>query len=210
MILRGVNGVAVLCHDDDLLSLAGIDQPVEALTANRLLDVALVGGGRLATLHEALEAFPDARFNIDVKTDAALLPTIAAIKDARAEQRVLVTSFRQRRRRRAVRALAGCATSASTPGVVLSLVAARLRLSPLVRFALRRVDAVQVPRRRSGLTVVSPAFVRAVHRAGREVHVWTINDPHEMRELLLNLRVDGIVTDRCDLLRDLLEPRKRA
>ena len=197
------DGVAVICHDDDLTRIAGIERPVEQLTWARLSELELVGGGRLATLAEALAAFPEARFNIDIKTDAALRPAIDAIRDARAEPRVLVTAFQQRRRRRAVRALHGAATSASTPGVVLSLIGARLHLAPLVRIGLRHVDAVQVPRRRSGLTVVSPAYLRAVHDAGREVHVWTVNDPEEMTELV-RLGVDGIVTDRCNLLIDVL------
>ncbi|GAB3796418.1 glycerophosphodiester phosphodiesterase [Humibacter antri] len=197
------DGVAVICHDDDLSRIAGLRVPVEQLPWERLRELPLVGGGTLTTLETALARFPDARFNIDVKTDAALTPTIRAIRDAAAARRVLVTSFQQHRRRRAVRGLPGAATSASTPGVVLCLIGARLHLSPLVRLALRAVDAVQVPPRRGAVTVVSPGFVRAVHRAGREVHVWTIDDPEEMRELLA-LGVDGIVTDRCDLLRDVL------
>jgi glycerophosphoryl diester phosphodiesterase len=197
------DGVAVICHDDDLSRIAGVDVPVERLTWDELSRLELVGGGRLATLTEALERFADARFNIDIKTDAALSPTVAAIADAGAQQRVLVTAFTQRRRRRAVRVLRGAATSASTPGVVLALVAARLRSAALVRLALRDVDAVQVPERRGALTVVSPGFVHAVQNAGREVHVWTVNDPDDMRRLLA-MGVDGIITDRCDLLADVL------
>jgi glycerophosphoryl diester phosphodiesterase len=197
------DGVAVICHDDDLARIAGVRLSVEQLPWERLRDLTLVGGGALTTLETALACFPNARFNIDIKTDAALLPTIRAIRDAGAEPRVLVTSFRQRRRRRAVRALPGAATSASTPGVVICLIGAWLRFAPLVRLALRGVDAVQVPRRRGAVTVVSPGFVSAVHAVGKEVHVWTIDDPDEMRDLLA-LGVDGIVTDRCDLLRAIL------
>lgn len=203
------DGVAVICHDDDLGRIVGIPEPVERLTWARLRELELLGGGRIATLEEALAAFPEARFNIDIKTDAALQPTIRSIRDARAEQRVLVTSFQQRRRRRATRALPGAATSASTPGVVLCMIGVRLHLAPVVRLALRHVDAVQVPRRRSGLTVVSPAFVSAVHRVGREVHVWTVNDPDEMSEVL-GLGADGIVTDRCDLLSHIVQQSKTA
>jgi glycerophosphoryl diester phosphodiesterase len=198
------DGVAVICHDDDLTRIAQVGEAVEQLTWERLRHLELLGGGRLATLADALATFPEARFNIDIKTDAALSPVIDAIRDAHAEQRVLITSFHRRRRKLAVRFLRGAATSASTPGVVLCLIGARLRLAWLVRCALRDVDAVQVPPRRSMLTVVTPAFVRAVHLAGREVHVWTVNDPEEMRHLL-GLGVDGIVTDRCDLLTSLLE-----
>jgi glycerophosphoryl diester phosphodiesterase len=54
--------------------------------------------------------------------------------------------------------------------------------------------------------VVTPAFVRTAHRLGLEVHAWTINDPAEMTRLL-NLGVDGLMTDRPDLLRDVLRAR---
>jgi glycerophosphoryl diester phosphodiesterase len=193
------DGVSVICHDDDLSRIAGLERSVEELDWDELRVLPLAEGGRLATLDQALAAFPDARFNIDVKTDAALGPALAAIRGADATSRVLITSFGQRRRRRGVRELRGVATSASTPGVVLCLLGVRLRLRVLVRLALRGVDAVQVPRRRGTITVISSAFIRAVHDADREVHVWTIDDPSEMRELL-DLGVDGIVTNRCDLL----------
>lgn len=200
------DGVAVICHDDDLSRIAGVDAPVERLSLSRLRELELVGGGRLATLVDALGRFPHARFNIDIKTGAALSPAVEEIRRSGAENRVLITSFAQRRRRRAVRALPSAATSASTPGVALALIGSRLRAAPVVRLALRKVDAVQVPRRHGPVTVVSPAFVRAVHQAGREVHVWTVNTPEEMDELL-EMGVDGIVTDRCDLLADVFAGR---
>ncbi len=197
------DGAAVIWHDDDLSRVAGVARTVEELPLARLREVPLDGGARLATLAEALAEFPAARFNIDIKTRAALSPTVQAVRDAGARERVLLTSFAQRRRRRAVRALAGVATSASTAGVALALLGCRVRCRPLVGLALREVDAVQVPRRRGPVTVVSPSFVRAVHEAGREVHVWTVNQPAEMRELLL-MDVDGIVTDRCDVLAEVV------
>lgn len=195
------DGVCVIFHDDDLARVAGVAHAVEALPIDELRALELAGGGRLATLEEALARFPSGRFNIDIKTDAALEPALRAIDAAGAASRVLITSFAQRRRRRAVRRLPGAATSASTPGIVLTLIGVWLRLGALVRLALRDVDAVQVPHRRGPLLVVSPAFVRAVQNAGREVHVWTVNDRDEMRELL-EMGVDGIITDRCD---DLVE-----
>lgn len=198
------DGVCVICHDDDLERIAGVPGTVEQLGWDRLQGFELLNGGRLARLDDALAAFPEARFNIDIKTDRAVVPAVRAITAARAGHRVLVTSFQQRRRRRVVRALPPAATSASTPGAVLSLIGALLRCGPLVRWALRGVDAVQVPRRRFGVTVASPAYIAALHAAGKEIHVWTVNDPGEMLELV-GLEVDGIVTDRCDLLADLLK-----
>ena len=66
--------------------------------------------------------------------------------------------------------------------------------------------AAQVPTKQGRIPVVTPAFVRHAHATGLEVHVWTIDEPAEM-ERLLDLGVDGILTDRPDLLRDVLRAR---
>ena len=76
----------------------------------------------------------------------------------------------------------------------------------IIRRALRGVHALQVPVRYGAVRVVTPGFVRRAHRHGLQVHVWTINDPAEMRRLL-DLGVDGIVTDRADLLKQVLQDR---
>jgi len=75
----------------------------------------------------------------------------------------------------------------------------RLRLPAVTAFALRRVDAVQIPRSVLGFSTTTPRAIAAFHRAGVEVHVWTINEPAEIEELL-QLGVDGIVSDRCDVV----------
>ena len=68
------------------------------------------------------------------------------------------------------------------------------------------VAAVQVPRRYARIRVVDAKFVRHAHRLGMQVHVWTIDEPAEMHELL-DLGVDGIMTDHIDTLRKVLEDR---
>jgi len=89
---------------------------------------------------------------------------------------------------------------------------ARLRLASLHGRGLSgfvpSVAAVQVPVRYAGVRVVDARFVRHAHRLGMQVHVWTIDDPAEMRELL-DLGVDGIMTDRIEVLRDVLTERGR-
>jgi glycerophosphoryl diester phosphodiesterase len=75
-----------------------------------------------------------------------------------------------------------------------------------MRGVLQDVQALQVPVRRGMIEVVTPGFVRRAHALGLVVHVWTVNEPAEMRRLL-QLGVDGIVTDRADLLRDVLQER---
>jgi glycerophosphoryl diester phosphodiesterase len=192
------DGVAVLSHDPDLTRLAGRSVRVGDLTMAELRRIDLGHGQSFVSLAEALDAFPDARFNIDIKTGLAVLPAVRAIRDAHATARVLITSFSEKRRRRAVSAMRGVASSASASRFAWALVGAKLGLAPLVRLSLHSLDAVQVPERWGVLRVVTPRVVRAMHAAGVEVHVWTVNDPGDMTRLL-DVGVDGLVTDRCDL-----------
>lgn len=192
------DGVAVVAHDPDLTRIAGREGLVCELTLEQLREIDLGHGQTFCTLSEALERFPAIRFNIDVKSAAAVAPTIDAVLSAGAGDRVLVSSFSESRRRRALAGLPGVASSASAPRFAVALIAGKLGLSLVVRAALRGLVAVQVPERALGLTITTPRMIARLHAAGVEVHLWTINDPVRMRELLA-LGVDGIVTDRADL-----------
>jgi glycerophosphoryl diester phosphodiesterase len=192
------DGVAILSHDPDLFRLTGRHVRIEQLTAAELGRIDLGEGQSFSTLAAALDTFPEARFNIDVKAAAAAVPTIEAVRNARAEHRVLIGSFSNARRLAVVRRLPGVATSVSSRGAVLATWAGALGLPPLTRWALRGVQAVQLPLRVLRAKTTSPRVIAAFHAAGVEVHIWTINDPEVMRRLL-DAGVDGIVTDRADL-----------
>jgi glycerophosphoryl diester phosphodiesterase len=191
------DGVAVLTHDADLRRLTGRPDRLAALTAAELADVD-VHGHRVPTLSEALKRFPAARFNLDLKSPDAVLAAVRAIREADAVDRVLVSSFDERRRATAVEALPGVATSASAGIAARALGALRAGLPRAVATALNGVHAVQLPETFRGVRIVSPRTVLGFHRAGVEVHVWTVNAESDMRRLL-DWGVDGIVTDRADL-----------
>ena len=193
-----VDGVAIISHDPDLRRIANRDERIDQLTAARLQAIDLGQQQGFATLSEAFEAFPDARFNIDIKSDAAVQPTVTAIRRARAVDRVLVTSFDGRRTRAAAAGIPGVATSASALRTAVILLALAVGSRSVAQRALSSVDALQVPERWHGIRVLSPAVLRAAAASGVEVHVWTVNSPVDMRRLL-QLGVDGIVTDRADL-----------
>lgn len=192
------DGLAVIAHDPDLRRVAGRDVRVSQLTARELARVDLGLGQGFPTLADALDAFPETRFNIDVKSRAAVAPTVAAITAAGASDRVLVSSFDERRRVAALRGLPGVVSSASARRFVFALLGGKVGFSPAVRGALRGLVAVQVPEKALGLRVTTRRSIESLHRAGVEIHVWTVNDPRRMRELL-ELGVDGLVTDRIDL-----------
>lgn len=192
------DGQAIVSHDPDLERLTGEKRKVSELTAAQLAAIDLGERQGFITLAEALDGFPDARFNIDLKDLGSIAPAVAAITATRSIDRVLVTSFDERRRLAAVGQLPGVATSASARRFAGALLSGRLGATGLLRRALRDIDAVQIPERAAGLSTTSPAFIDRFHEVGVEVHMWTINDPARMVELV-ERGVDGIVTDRADL-----------
>ncbi|MET7379098.1 glycerophosphodiester phosphodiesterase [Streptomyces sp. NPDC005526] len=152
---------------------------------------------------ELLETFPEVRWNVDVKAEPALRPLLDLIERADAWERVCVGSFSEARVVRAQR-LAGprLATSYGTRGVL----GLRLRSWGLPAAPRRSAVAAQVPVAQSGVPVVDPRFLRAAHARGLQVHVWTVNEPALMHRLL-DLGVDGIMTDHIDTLREVMEER---
>ena len=199
------DGHAVLLHDPELRRIADLDLPVASLTLAELRAIGPVGR-QICTLVDALQTFPSARFNIDVKSAPAAAAVARAVGAAGASDRVLIASFRSARRTAALARLGDVATSASAPQVLLGVMGARLGLRALTRAALRHVDAVQIPERVAGIRATTPKMVKGLHNAGVEVHVWTVNDPEDM-ERLLRAGVDGIVSDRCDLLAEVIRGR---
>ena len=197
------DGVVVLCHDDDLARVAGDPRAVAEVSLTQLEGVMASRGG-LATLEQALDAFPDARFNIDVKVDEAAEEAGRIVGPE--AHRVLLTSFSDRRRRAALRSArnAGGAPATSPGRATISRLVALTRgpaPAALIRRALRGIDAVQIPERHGRIRVLTPRLVDGVHGTDTEVHVWTVNDPADMRRLM-DLGVDGIVTDRADVALD--------
>lgn len=201
------DGIAMISHDADLKRIAGRDVRVNQLTAAELRRVSLGAGQGFCSLAEALDAFPDTRFNIDVKSADAVAGTIKAVRDTRATDRVLIGSFSTSRRLAVVKELPGVATSISAGGALPAAHAARVGAMRLLTRVLAGVDAVQLPPTVAGASIVTERAIRSFHRVGVEVHIWTVNDPDEMRRLL-DVGVDGLVTDRADLAVPIVAARR--
>ncbi len=167
---------------------------------------ALIGGREpVPTLAELFDAFPDVRFNIDLKSEGAVEALAAFIDEREAWDRVLVGSFSGRRMNAFRRRTNGrVATSAYPLEVVAFLVSPTGRIARLLTRG--RPRALQIPHRRGRVVVASRGLVRRAHAAGVQVHVWTIDEAIEMNTLL-DRGVDGIMTDRTDILRDVLRAR---
>ncbi|WDZ83140.1 glycerophosphodiester phosphodiesterase [Micromonospora cathayae] len=198
------DGVAVVFHDATLDRVTGERGRIAALRWADLATVRVGGAAAVPRLDEVLAGWPEIRFNVDVKADPAVAATVATVERVGATDRVLLASFSDDRLAR-LRALAGpkVATSLGMRGV------ARLRMASLTGRPLRlppSVVAAQVPVRYGRLPVVDRRLVRYAHRLGLHVHVWTIDEPDEMHELL-DLGVDGIMTDHVDRLVEVYRSR---
>ena len=202
------DGHAVLVHDDDLVRvgatpLTGGRIRVAEYSLAELEAMRLAKGGAIPSLLATLLEFPDARFNIDVKRIGVAAPIADAVNATAAWDRVLITSFSDRRRKAALRLMKrpDVATSAGVSRLLLAFAAAGIaQLLPviarrsLVRFALRGIDALQIPISEAGFRIDRPWFVRSVRDVGVHVHFWVINDRDEANRLLA-MGASGIVSD---------------
>ena len=157
-------------------------------------------------LDEVLEEFPGVTLNIDVKCHDVVDPFLSTVRRTRSADRLCVASFSGTRLAR-VRTRYGPTLATSASPAEVARVMAVGRGAP-ARWARTPAVAVQVPELRRRLRVVDARFVQTAHRLGLEVHVWTVDDADAMARLL-DLGVDGIITDRPTVLRDLLLPMGR-
>jgi len=193
------DGVVYAIHDAALDRLTGSADPVATLTAEALDLQRLDQREPFARLEALFEAFPDARLNIDVKSDDAVEATCGVIEAHDAIDRTCLSSFSHARLVRIRRRLPRVATSASRLEVAAVKLLPRRLLRP-------RFVCLQVPASYRGIRVITPRLVRKAHALGLQVHAWTIDDAEEIRALL-DLGVDGIISDRTDVLKDVLVAR---
>lgn len=204
------DGEVVVIHDETLDRCYGQPGKVSDYTWEEIQQFRNEADEPMPRLVDVLEQFPDMYFNIDAKTDDVAEPLLEVIREADAWDRVLIASFSEKRLER-VRSLAdpGLSTSLGVTAIVRLLLASETvsnAESWHVPGPRHGVTAAQVPEKNKGVRVVSPRFVATAHTAGLAVHVWTVNDREQM-ERLLDWGVDGIVTDRPSLLKEVLIER---
>ncbi|MBW3561755.1 MAG: glycerophosphodiester phosphodiesterase [Actinobacteria bacterium] len=199
------DGVLVAFHDERLDRVTDGDGAIAEMDWAEVSEARIGGREPVPRLEEILGTWPEVRVNIDLKSDPVVTPFVDLLRRRDVFDRVCVGSFADARVA-AVRAEFGdrVCTSAG-PGE-----ARRLRVASYLGLLGRLVpvgcDCLQVPVEHDGTTVVDQRMVDHCHGRGVPVHVWTVNDPVEMRRLL-DLGVDGIVTDETRELRRVLRAR---
>ena len=199
------DGVVVVHHDETLERTTDAIGTVAGQPWSVVRHAQVAGNEPLCRLDELLEELPTAKFNVDVKADSAVGPGLATMRRTNAWDRNCLASFSEERLNRlrregGARLLTGIG-SRSAVALRMRAWAPWLLAGPPIHGSL-----AQLPRVRRRLRVVDAGLVRYAHRRGIEVHVWTVDSPAEMTELL-DLGVDGLVTDRPDVLRDVLRGR---
>jgi glycerophosphoryl diester phosphodiesterase len=212
------DGKLMAFHDRTLDRVTGAPGPIGARTYHEVSALRVAGSEPIPLIEDLLAAWPDVRFNIDLKDEPgiALLPGV--LRRTGAWDRVCVTSFSGSRLRAARVLLDRPVCMATSPAVIAAVrytigasggargqrsAAGQGRQPGLLarRLAQRQVRCAQVPGR-----VASGSFVRRAQALGLDVHVWTINDRAEMIRLL-DLGADGIMTDDIETLREVLIER---
>ncbi|MCP3975115.1 MAG: glycerophosphodiester phosphodiesterase [bacterium] len=208
------DGHVVVFHDETLQRTTdGIGKVIDRnLDELRLLDAGhqfaadqdypLRGGeARISTLAEVFGAFPDVHFNIDLKGAGMEWPVADVIEAAGRQESTLIGSFVDRRIAKFRRITRGHVATSAGPTAALSMWAA----SRVGRHIKRPVAAYQLPFDYKSLPL-DGKYIAAIHDAGAQVHAWTVNEAPDM-ERLLDMGVDGIVTDRPDILNEVLGRR---
>lgn len=196
------DGVALAFHDASLDRLTDRHGRIAELSWDQVRAARIRGVEPIARLVDLLAAWPEVRINIDVKSDTAVQASIDAIRACGAIDRVCVAAFSDRRIHAVRQALGPRLCTALGPRAAL-----RLKLPPSARRRLRIAgQCAQVPARIGNRVFLDARYLDAARAHGLAVHAWTVNDRVEMTRLL-DLGVDGIITDQADVLRDLLVAR---
>jgi glycerophosphoryl diester phosphodiesterase len=196
------DGRLVAFHDTSLDRVTDRTGLIAQLPYREVARARIGGREPIPLLEDLLGAWPDARFNIDVKVAGAIGPLAEVIRRTGAIDRVCVGSFSDARIARTRAALGPRLCTALGPRRVLAL-----RASSYLRPAVPGPAAcAQVPTGFRALRIIDHRFIGAAHKLGLDVHVWTIDDATEMHRLL-DLGVDGIMTDEIQMLRDVLAQR---
>src|SRR3954449_6864863 len=197
------DGVLLAFHDEVLDRVTSVVGTIAERASHDLTDTLIGDREPIPRLADLLEHFPQVRFNIDIKSMAAVNLLADVVERTGCHDRVCIGSFSEQRLQ-VFRSLVSrpVATSFGPVGVALH----RCAPQAVARRATSGGVALQVPALVRQVPFVSRRFVERAHAAGYPVHVWTVDDP-AMMHTLLDLGVDGLMTDRTDLLREVLLER---
>jgi len=190
------DGTLIVFHDDTLDRTTNGTGTISTLPYAEVRQALIGGVEPIMTLEQALVEFPDVCFNVDIKTDNALQPTLDLMAKMKCFERVCLASFSDNRLRKVRHKLGPEMCTSAGPQGVFALKLGSWGLP----MAASPVHCAQVPISEYGVTIVTPSFVRHCNNLSIAVHVWTIDEEDEMRRLI-RLGVNGLISDRPTLLK---------
>jgi len=196
------DGVLVAFHDEVLDRVTDRTGRIDQLTWAEVSQARIDGREPIPLLEDVLTTWPDVRVNIDPKADAAVDPLVDVLRRLDAVDRVCVGSFSDERITRVRDALGPDLCTGMGPEEMVGLIRAFQGEEVTFRSQAAQIPPVDL----QGRLLATPELVAVAHAHGVVVHVWTIDDPDEMRTLL-DAGVDGIMTDRPAVLREVFEER---
>ena len=194
------DGTLVAFHDDDVSRVTDVAASLREVPLREVRRLRVGGREPIPTLEELFETFPTCSFNIDIKHFSAVEPLAASIRRHRAQRRVCVGSFSRSSIRRFRALLPEVPTAVSTAGVAAMTMGTVLAGGQVFQVPLTH------PVGPVSMDIVTPKNIERIHRAGKKIHVWTVDEPTTMHRLI-DWGVDGILTDRPDLLKEVLRAR---
>ncbi len=196
------DGVVVAFHDDELDRVSNHAGKIHDWDWADLRDVAIHGEGHLIDIESLLKEYPGTYFNIDAKSDAVVDPLLAVLTRLDAFDRVCVGSFSDERLRRIRANHSGNVCTSFGPRGTLRCVLSSFGAPVEPPLG----NALQLPTTFRGVPLLTERLITHAHKLGLFVHAWTIDDEDEMVRLL-DLGIDGIMTDRPRLLKDVFASR---
>jgi glycerophosphoryl diester phosphodiesterase len=196
-----MDGTLVAFHDRTLDRVTDRTGRVARMAYSEVAAARIGGTEPIPLLEDLLGAWPEARFNIDMKDESAIQPLVQVLRRNAAWDRVCVTSFSSRRLAAFRRCVDRQVCTTLSPFGLAAVRSGAWADGMSVRLSRVGIRCAQIPAR-----IATPSFLGLLRRAGMQIHVWTVNDPALMRQLL-DLAVDGIMTDDTVALRDVLTER---
>ena len=193
------DGIPYIFHDDDLKRILNKPVRFDSLSSNEIDDLNIFNSCKIPKLSDTLLRFPNLCFQIDFKTDEVVMPALDVINDMNVFDRVCIASFSSKRLQN-VRSLYPDLCISMGPNEVFKTLLASLNLYK----GEIPGDCLQIPMSYYGIKIVSKRFVDFVHSRGLKIMIWTINDIKTFK-YLIDLGVDGIITDKPKLLFQTIE-----
>ena len=198
------DGTAYIFHDITLERLTGENLKISDLKDVDIDSLKINNSSIIPRLSNVFEEFPEGLFNLDAKTWKSTTPIVDTIQNMGCRSRVCIGSFNDRRVNAIIKEL-GLETchSMGASNVIKFYLGAQLGIEQ--HFTSQ---CIQLPIKMFGISLTTRKVLSYARKLGIKIHFWTINNPVIMQQLL-ELNVDGIMTDDCVLLKEIMKEQNK-